>query len=213
MRRTIGIASTVLLIACWNSPAPASKIPEGADSPEAAWSKAIKAYREGDYRAYMGTILPESHDECLCQLSAILSAAIGSEMLDAEDGLDELNEILNRYGVVDAEAPAHRADSLNAPGLWGRSALGRIRDKVGFYDKVMRYLRQEKVGPRLPSLFMLTLSDVVVNGGRATGRLSGNPRLRPEAKQATFERRGERWFVRLPPLCLNDKPPVDRPSD
>ena len=144
-------------------------------------------------------------------MSKLLSAAIGAEALEAEEGLDDLNEILERHGVLNYEAPAHRADSLNVPGLWGRAALGRIRDKVGLYQDVMRYMRKEKVGPELPPLFALRMSNLEVKGARATATLSGNPRLKPEARQITFERRGQSWFVKLPPLCLNSMPPVDQP--
>jgi hypothetical protein len=52
---------------------------------------------------------------------------------------------------------------------------------------------------------------VVVEGSQATARLSGRPRLRPEAKRVSFERRGDAWFVRLPPICLADMPAVDVP--
>jgi len=145
-------------------------------------------------------------------MSKLLSAAIGAEALEAEEGLDDLNEILERHGVLNYEAPAFRADSLNAPGLWGRAALGRIRDKVGLYHDVMRYMRKEKVGPQLPPLLALTMSGLTVNGSRASARLSGNPRLKPEAREINFERRGGSWFLRLPPLCLSSMPPVDRPD-
>lgn len=192
-------------------PALAARVPQGAPNPTAAWEKAREAYRRGDFRTYITTIAPEAHDECLCQMSKLLSAAIGAEALEAEEGLDDLNEILERHGVMNYEAPAFRADSLNAPGLWGRAALGRIRDKVGLYYDVMRYMRKEKVGPDLPALFSLKLSHLVVDGSRATARLSGSPRLKPEARRIDFERRGESWYVKLPPLCLRNMPPVDRP--
>src|SRR5678810_811834 len=85
----------------------------GAATPHAAWERARDAYRRGDFRTYIRTIAPEDHDECLCQMSKLLSAAIGAEALEAEEGLDELNEILERHGVLNYEAPAFRADSLN----------------------------------------------------------------------------------------------------
>jgi hypothetical protein len=200
-----------LLALLWTSAVQAARIPPGAPSAEAAWEKARRSYRLGDYRTYINTVSPDAHDECLCQMSKLLSAAIGAEALEAEEGLDDLNEILERHGVLNYEAPAFRADSLNAPGLWGRAAIGRIRDKVGLYQDVMTYLRKEKVGPELPALFALKMSHLVVDGSRATAKLSGNPRLKPEARRVAFERRGESWFVKLPPLCLSNMPPVDRP--
>jgi len=152
------IAFALLLLAAIPH-AQAARIPPGAPSAEAAWTQAREAYRRGDFRTYITTIAPEAHDECLCQMSKLLSAAIGAEALEAEEGLDDLNEILERHGVLNYEAPAHRADSLNVPGLWGRAALGRIRDKVGLYQDVMRYMRKEKVGPELPPLFALRMSN------------------------------------------------------
>jgi hypothetical protein len=207
----VRILGLILLLLLAADTSLAARVPPGAPSAEAAWTKARDAYRQGDFRTYITTIAPEAHDECLCQMSKLLSAAIGAEALEAEEGLDDLNEILERHGVLNYEAPAHRADSLKVPGLWGRAALGRIQDKVGLYHDVMRYLRKEKVGPELPPLLALRLNGLVVNGGRATARLSGNPRLKPEAREIAFERRGESWFVRLPPLCLNSMPPVDQP--
>jgi hypothetical protein len=211
MRSASWIACIALACVCWNSPALAKPTPAGAGSPRAAWDQAKDAYRRGDFRTYINTVAPETRDECLCQMSWILSLAIGAEAIDADDGLDDLNEILSKFGVLNAEASAHRAEHLKAPGLWGRDAIGRIQDKVGLYHAVMRYVRKEKVGPVLPSLFMLEPGEVTEGGSRATAPLTGNPRLRTEAKQIAFERRHGRWFVRMPPICLNDMPAVDHP--
>ena len=209
------IASLTLMGLCLGSPAGAAPAPWkgwGAPSAQSAWHTAREANRRGDYRSYINVISPEAHEECICQLASILSGAIGYELLEPEEGdLDALNKILARYGVLNAEAPAFRADSLKAPGLWGRAAISRIPDKAGLYHSVMRYLRKRKIGPKLPSLLTLELSDVVVEGPKATARLSGNPRLRPEAKQVSFDRRGDAWYVHLPPICLNDLPDVDQP--
>ena len=76
---------------------------------------------------------------------------------------------------------------------------------------MMRFLRKHKVGPELPSLFQLELGEVVVDGPTARGRLNGNPRLRPEARQVAFVRVGGSWYVSLPPICLDDMPEVDVP--
>ena len=214
MQAPLSIAALGLCLVSFAGIAPArASRAARAPTPQAAWETARAAYRRGDFRTYINTVSPQSHDECICHLSKILSGAIGAELLESEeeDGLDDLNEILDKYDVLSLEAPAHRADSLNKAGLWGRAAIARIRNKPGLYKDVMRYLRKHGVGPELPSLLTLNLGDVVVNGSEATGSLSGRPRLRPEAKKITFERRGDAWFVRLPPICLSDMPEVDVP--
>ena len=184
----------------------------GAPSPREAWERAREAYRRGDYRAHIEGVAPEGYDECICQLSSILAKAIGYEQLEPEEGdIKKLNRILGRFGVLEAEAPAFRADSLNAPGLWGREAIARIQNKPGLYHEVMRFLRKHKVGPELPSLFQLELGEVAVDGSTATGRLNGNPRLRPEARLVGFVRIGDAWYVNLPSICLDDLPEVDVP--
>ncbi|HEY2924108.1 MAG TPA: hypothetical protein VGJ98_04010 [Candidatus Eisenbacteria bacterium] len=214
MKRIVFIASIALAGLCFGPVAGEARTPANYRAPasaQAAWNQAREAYRRGDYRTYINTVSPDVRDECICHMSSIVSGAIGYELLEREEDLQPLNRILRRYGVLELEAPAHRAESLHVAGLWGRAAIARIRDKEGFYNETMRYLRKHKVGPQLPSILTLELSDVVVDGSNATGRLSGRPRLRPEAQQVAFERTGEAWFVRLPTICLNDKPEVDVP--
>jgi hypothetical protein len=211
MKRIIFIASVALTGLCFGTVAGEARPTKRPASAQDAWQQARESYRRGDYRTYINTVSPDVRDECICQLSSIVSGAIGYELVEHEEGLKQMNRILRRYGVLEIGSPAHLAESLQAAGLWGRAAIARIRDKEGLYNDMMRYLRKQKVGPRLPSILTLELSDVVVDGEKATGRLSGRPRLRPEAQQVAFERRGDAWFVRLPPICLNDKPEVDVP--
>jgi len=212
-RNRIASTTAALLMACIVSaprPSHASKAP-GAPSAQDAWNQARDAYRRGDYKTYITTVVPEMHDECICQLSRILSGAIGYELLEPGEDIRKLNRILRRYGVLNAEAPAFRADSLSAPGLWGSVAIGRIRNKVGFYHDTTRYLRRHKVGPKLPTYLTLDLTNLKTDGPRATATLGGRPRLRPEATRIAFEKRGESWFIEPPRLCLIDKPAVDQP--
>lgn len=211
MKRIFFLTSFALAGLSLGSVAGAARPPRHPGSAQAAWLQAREAYQRGDYRRYINTVSPEVRDECICHMSSIVSGAIGYDLLEPEADLKRLNRILKRYGVLEVQTSAYVADSLHKPGLWGREAIARIQNKEGLYHDAMRYLRKRKVGPKLPSILTLELSDVVVDGTKAKGRLSGRPRLRPEAQQVEFERRGEAWFVRLPTICLNDKPAVDIP--
>jgi hypothetical protein len=173
--------------------------PPGAATPEAVWEKAKDAYRRGGFRAYIESVSPESHGECICDVTYLVGMALGAGMLGSNQETKEMNEILRRYGVAEIRPGVPPdADGQEKPGLRGRKAIHLIQDKVGLYAEMMTYPRRHKVGPGLRADLSVHLGDVRVDGAKATASRG------PPFGAITFDKIGNSWFLHPDPECLDD---------
>jgi hypothetical protein len=177
---------------------------EGAATPLAAWQGARTAYGRRDFGAYFDAIAPDAHDECLCDVTYLLAEAFGNGVLGTPEHYKELhykelNEILRRHKVAEVWPDREPPADGDAPGLFGKRSIHAIPDKAGVFVEVMRWLASHGIGPRVPAWLAADLSDVTTTGITATATASGGI-----MKTIHFEKVGETWKIKLPPLCLND---------
>jgi hypothetical protein len=193
---TLGFA--LLLAANRAAAAPPSRA-AGAATPEGAWEQARTAYERGDFHAYIESVSPQARDEEICHITFLMSMAWGN----GESGRvplkeQQANEILRRYGMTELPPTPDGANSKPKPGLFGRQAIHLIEDKVGFYGEMMTYLSSNRIGPRVPAWLSEKLTDVNVEGTKATAnRMS-------KFGAIGFDKLDNAWFIHPPAVCLDD---------
>jgi hypothetical protein len=193
---TLGLA--ILLAANRAAAAPPSRA-AGAATPEAAWEQARTAYERGDFHAYIESVSPEARDEEICYITYLMSMVWG----DGESGrvppnVQRANEILRRYGMTELPPAPDGANGNPKPGLFGRQAINLIEDKVGFYSEMMTYLSNNRIGPRVPAWLSAKLTEVEIEGTRATAnRMS-------EFGAIGFDKLDNAWFIHPSAVCLDD---------
>ena len=199
MRTTFLVSAVLLSLATLRPPLAAAEAPApstAAATPEAAWVGAREAYRRGDFSAYIASIAPAEHDECLCEITFLVGMAVDGGMLASPGDVRELNEILRRHGAAEL-GPGGPARDKDAPGLTGRKAIHAIKDKVGLYAEAMTWLRSRRIVGRVPAWLSASLSDLKVDGARATASLG-------QFGAVAFDQAGQAWLIHPPAVCLRD---------
>jgi hypothetical protein len=165
----LGIAGWAFPLLLWADEPQRLEATPGAATPEAVWEKARAAYREGDFRTFIGMMAPAAHDECLCDVSYLLGMAFQAERLTSDQDMKELNVILRKYGMEELRLGVPPGKDKNEkPSLRGRTGIHLIQDKAGVYSDVMTFLRKHKVGPALSADMSVGITEVKIDGTRAT---------------------------------------------
>jgi hypothetical protein len=206
-----GALGVALILAAHRALAAPPSRTAGAATPEAAWEQARAAYGRGDFRAYIESVSPDARDEEICGITFLMSMAWGDDESGRVPPKEKgANNIMRRYGLTELPPNPDGAHSKPKPGLFGRQEIHLIEDKVGFYSEMMTYLSRSGIGPRVPAWLSAKLTEVRIEGTRATA--SGMS----EFGEIGFDKLDNAWFIRPPVVCLDDlfrDEPAEHTSD
>lgn len=191
------IASAIALAA---TACGSNSIPQGADSPQAAFAMAVEGFENKDGAKVLGSMTEELRAVMVGALAATgqmrrqFASFRGEPSDEIKAHLDRFDAILTRHGLSEADLKSMTADGPitdeQRQAVW-KALYRKVKDPAGFVSACLTWEANFPGREARDSYLGQTLVDVTIDGDTAHGIARGDG----TEERLEFQRIGGSWYI------------------
>jgi hypothetical protein len=181
-------------------------------TPEEAFEAFKTAAKDGDHKAYLNCLTPESQDEAVVGMLGVVvwmrSTMEGDKTGEAKKKMKPVSDVLEKHGLTEEDLkpqpPAKAGEEGHMKAMKG--LLPKIKDKPAFYADLIAALEEgEKKGQKKgdPGMGEATLEGLKIDGDKATAKIGTGKNAEP----IVFRKIGNGWKIEV----LAKTPQAEKP--
>jgi hypothetical protein len=170
------------------------------DSPQAVFDAMVAASAKEDWPGMMNCLTDESQDKltfAVAFMGSLMKQFAGFDKDKGAEAAKAIDEAFKKHGMSEAQL-AHLGKDMSPDIQSMRKVIEPIKDKPGFVADVLGALKKLGNKEGTPQQFSGTLTDLKVNGDKATGTVVRNVAGKETKEPVEFKKVGSGWKIEMP---------------